>query len=89
MGLLTLSTYNKTMNDTNHTDMPPSELLSLIKYCTNKISRGNKGITEKEIDELCREDMYFRKNLLLEIKDVMIAVEKLHEKLEGKSAQVT
>ena len=70
------------MNQTKHTDIKPSELLSLVNFCANKITRGNKGLSEKELDELCSEDPYFRKNLLLELKDVMIASEKLHTLLE-------
>ena len=72
------------MNQTKHTDIKPSELLSLVNFCANKITRGNKGLSEKELDELCREDQYFRKNLLLEIRDVMIASQTLYEKLNDR-----
>ena len=67
------------MNQTKHTDIKPSELLSLVNFCANKITRGNKGLSEKELDELCSEDPYFKKNLLLEIRDVILAAEKLSE----------
>jgi len=84
MGLSTVSAYNEPMNQTKHTDIKPSELLSLVNSCANKITRGNKGLSEKELNTLCNEDSYFRKNLLLEIRDVMIASQTLYEKLNDR-----
>jgi formiminotetrahydrofolate cyclodeaminase len=64
--------------------LTPSELLSVLQYSIRKITRVHTGLSNVRINTLCKNDPEFRKNLMPEIRDILIAAEQLQEYLEEK-----
>lgn len=62
----------------------PSYLLEILKITTNQIFKNIEGLNDKEFNNLCSEDHVFKKNLLLEIKDIDILVDKLRRSLKAE-----
>lgn len=60
----------------------PSSLLKVLKITADQLFNNKQGLNDKEFNELSRKDDTFKKNLLLEIKDVDIIINQLLKSLK-------
>ncbi|MCR4263922.1 MAG: hypothetical protein NUV98_04360 [Candidatus Roizmanbacteria bacterium] len=55
----------------------PSFLIWLLHERVKELKSFTKGISEEEFDNLCRNDSFLRKNLILEIRDMETVIKQL------------
>ena len=66
--------------------MLPSEYLHLLEDRVAELRQLNKGLSASEFNNLCRTNQFFRKDLLLELRDFRIVTDSFQRELE-KSRQ--
>ncbi|HLB60383.1 MAG TPA: hypothetical protein VJL83_02155 [Patescibacteria group bacterium] len=66
--------------------MLPSEYLHLLEDRVAELRQLNKGLSANEFNNLCRTNQFFRKDLLLELRDFRIIADSFQRELEKGKA---
>lgn len=62
--------------------MNPSEYLQLLEDRVAELRQLNKGLSASEFNKLCRTNQFFRKDLLMELRDFRIVTDTFQRELE-------
>lgn len=62
--------------------MNPSEYLQLLEDRVAELRQLNKGLSPSEFNKLCRTNQFFRKDLLLELRDFRTVTDSFQRELE-------